>query len=208
MLQHGFANAALKPIPFTWPLGAVCWLVFLWAYWPEFRILREAGRAQRTADAATRDPSLQPLVMGQRIVLTLALLVAVFVPGLAMRQHREAIYAAGLLVVMAGSLLRRHCFRMLGDDFRGAVTVRPDQPVIERGAYRFLRHPSYAAALVLHLGFALCFTHWGTLAIVLLGAPPLFVYRIRVEERALVERIGAPYVAYMARTRRLVPGIW
>jgi protein-S-isoprenylcysteine O-methyltransferase Ste14 len=146
--------------------------------------------------------------MGQRIVLTLALLVAVFVPGLAMRQHREAIYAAGLLVVIAGSLLRRHCFRMLGDDFRGAVTVRPDQPVIERGAYRFLRHPSYAAALVLHLGFALCFTHWGTLAIVLLGAPPLFVYRIRVEERALVERIGAPYVAYMARTRRLVPGIW
>ena len=198
----------LKPIPFTWPLGGLWWFICLWAYWPEFRILREAGRAQRTADTTTRDPSLQPLVMGQRIVLTLAILVAVFIPSLAMRQHREAVYLAGLLVVIAGSLLRRHCFRMLGEDFRGAVTVRANQPVIQRGAYRLLRHPSYAAALLLHLGFVLCLTHWGSLVIVLLGAPPLFVYRIRVEERALVERIGAPYTAYMTRTKRLVPGIW
>ena len=50
--------------------------------------------------------------------------------------------------------------------------------------------------------------NWGTLAIVLLGMPPLFVYRIRVEERALVERLGAPYASYMSRTRRLVPGLW
>ena len=198
----------LKPIPFTWLLGAAFWLIFLWAYWPEFRILREARRAQRAADAATRDPSLQPLVMGQRIVLLLAVLVASFVPRFAMQQHREGVYAAGLLILVAGSLLRRHCFRMLGEHFRGAVTVRPDQPVIERGAYRFLRHPSYAAALLLHLGFVLCFTHWISLAIVLLGAPPLFVYRIRFEERTLAERIGAPYVAYMARTKRLVPGVW
>src|SRR5690348_10295124 len=159
----------LKPIPFTWPVGAVCWLIFLWAYWPEFRILREAGRSQRNADVATRDPSLQPLVMGQRVVLTLAILTAVFVPGLAMRQHREGVYVAGLLIVIGGSLLRRHCFRMLGDDFRGAVTVRPGQGVVERGAYRILRHPSYLAALLLHLGFVLCFTNWGSLLIVLLG---------------------------------------
>ena len=198
----------LRPIPFTWPLGAVCWLIFFWAYWPEFRILREAGRTQRTADASMRDPSLPPLVMGQRIVLTLAILVAVFIPNLAMRQLRVPVYVAGLLIVVAGSLLRRHCFRMLGVDFRGAVTVRPGQTVIERGAYRFLRHPSYAAALLMHTGFVLCFTNWGSLVIVVLGAPPLFVYRIRVEERALVERIGAPYASYMSRTKRLVPGIW
>lgn len=198
----------LKPIPFTWPLGALCWLVFVWAYSPEFRILREAGRSQRNAEAAARDPSLQPLVMGQRLVLTLAIVVAVFIPRLAIQQHRDVIYVAGLVIVIVGSLLRRHCFRMLGEDFRGAVTVRPGQTVIERGAYRFLRHPSYAAALLMHLGFVLCFTNWGSLVIVALGAPPFFAYRIRVEERTLVERIGAPYAAYMTRTSRLVPGIW
>ena len=198
----------LIPLPFTWPLGAVFWLIFLWAFAPEYRILREARRSQRATANAVHDPSFGPLVMGQRIVMFLAVFVAFFVPRFAMRQHRIEVYVAGLLILIGSSLLRRHCFRMLGGDFRGAVTVRPDQPVVERGAYRFLRHPSYAAALLLHLGFALCFSHWLTLAIAVLGAPPLFVYRIRFEERALAERIGAPYVAYMTRTRRLVPGIW
>lgn len=196
------------PLPFSWPLGVAFWLVFLWAFWPEFRILREASRSQRAADTATHDPSFAPLVMGQRIVLGLAVIVAIYVPRLAIGEYRVEVYIAGLVILIGSSLLRRHCFRMLGADFRGAVTVRPDQPVIDRGAYRVLRHPSYAAALLLHLGFALSFTNWGTLAIAVLGAPPLFVYRIRVEERALTERIGAPYVAYMARTRRLVPGLW
>jgi len=186
----------------------VFWLVCLWAYYPEFRILREAKRSLRNAPAGTGDPSYRPLVLGQQIVLFVAVLTAFLAPGLAMRAGRTMIFAVGVLTIIAGGLLRRHCFRMLGSDFRGAVTVRNDQPVVERGAYRFLRHPSYAAALLLHLGFALAFTNWGTLAVIILGAPPLFMYRIRVEERALASRIGAPYVAYMSRTKRLVPGVW
>jgi len=146
--------------------------------------------------------------MGQQIVLFLAVLLAFVAPSLAMRAHREALFVIGLVIMVAASLFRRHCFRMLGSDFRGDVTVRPGQPVVERGAYRYLRHPSYLAAMFLHLGFGLCFTNWGTLALLVLAVPPLFIYRIRVEERALVERIGAPYLSYIDRTKRLLPGIW
>ena len=198
----------LVPLPFTWPYELVFWAVFLWAFYPEFRILREANRSLRQAPAGTGDPSYRPLVMGQRLILLLAIVVASFFPQLTMGGYRPAIFAAGLLIIIAGSLLRRHCFRMLGSDFRGAVTVREDQPVVERGAYRYLRHPSYAAALLLHTGLALAFTNWGTLAVVVLGAPPLFIYRIRVEEDALATRLGERYVEYMSRTKRLVPGVW
>lgn len=198
----------LAPLPFTWPYALVFWLVFLWAFYPEFRILREANRSLRHAPAGAGDPSYRPLVMGQRIVLFLAIVIALYLPRLTMRSYRPAIFAVGVVIIIAASLLRRHCFRMLGGDFRGAVTVREDQPVIERGAYRYLRHPSYAAALLLHTGFALAFTNWGTLAVIVLGAPPLFIYRIRVEEHALMTRLGEPYVQYMSRTKRLVPGVW
>jgi protein-S-isoprenylcysteine O-methyltransferase Ste14 len=198
----------LAPLPFTWPYELVFWLVFLWAFYPEFRILRDANRSLRQAPAGTGDPSYRPLLVGQRIVLFLAVVVSVYVPQLTMRFFRPEIFAVGLVIIVAGSLLRRHCFRMLGKDFRGAVTVREDQPVVEQGAYRYLRHPSYAAALLLHTGVALAFTNWATLAVVLLGAPPLFIYRIRVEEHALATGIGEPYRAYMARTKRLVPGVW
>jgi protein-S-isoprenylcysteine O-methyltransferase Ste14 len=198
----------LTPLPFTWPLGAAFWLLFLWAFWPEIRILREARRAQRTAERGARDPSLAPLLNGQRLVMGVATLVAFVVQRLTIRENRLIVFVAGVIVLIAASLLRRHCFRMLGSDFRGAVTVRPDQPVIQRGAYRFLRHPSYSGALLMHIGFALALTNWGSLAIVLIGAPPLFVYRIRVEERALGDRLGTAYASYMGRTRRLIPGVW
>jgi hypothetical protein len=36
----------------------VFWLLFFWALWPEFRILRDARRAQRTTERGARDPSL------------------------------------------------------------------------------------------------------------------------------------------------------
>lgn len=198
----------LTPLPFTWPLGAVFLVVLVWAYWPESRILRASRRAQRGKDAARRDPSYRPLLMGQQIVLFVAAFLAFATPSLAMRSHRVAVFIVGLVVIVAASLFRRHCFRMLGADFRGDVTVRADQPVVERGAYQYLRHPSYLAAILLHLGFALCFTHWGTLALVILAIPPLFVYRIHVEERALREGLGASYVAYASRTKRLIPGVW
>jgi protein-S-isoprenylcysteine O-methyltransferase Ste14 len=198
----------LTPIPFTWPLGAAFWVVLVWAYWPESRILRAARRAERGKERALRDPSYRPLVMGQQVVLIVAVLLAVGAPSLAMRMNREALFVLGLIITVAASLFRRHCFRMLGADFRGDVTVRPDQPVIDRGAYRYLRHPSYLAAMQLHVGFGLCFTNWGTLALLVLAVPPLFIYRIYVEERALRERIGASYVSYADRTKRLIPGVW
>ena len=35
-----------------------------------------------------------------------------------------------------------------------------------------------------------------------------FVWRIRVEERMLGAALGAPYEAYAATRKRLLPGIW
>ena len=201
-------NSRLTPLPFTWPLGAVFWAVLTWCYWPESRIIRAARRAQRGKDRALRDPSLRPLLRGQQFVIMCAMIVPFVAPSLAMHMRREALFVIGLVVMVSASLFRRHCIRMLGADFRGDVTVRPDQPVVERGAYRYLRHPSYLAAMLLYVGFGLCFTNWGTMALLVLGIPPLFVYRIHVEEKALREQLGASYGSYMDRTKRLIPRVW
>ena len=47
-----------------------------------------------------------------------------------------------------------------------------------------------------------------SLAILILGVVAVYGYRVPVEERTLAETIGAPYRAYMARTRRFVPFVW
>jgi protein-S-isoprenylcysteine O-methyltransferase Ste14 len=197
-----------RPLAVTWPYALVFWLVEIWVYAPEYRILRQARRAQKGVMGETRDVTFRPLVLGQQVVVFLAVLAAFILRRLAMTHFRVAIFVLGLVVSIGGSLMRRHCFRMLGEDFRGAVTVRTGQSVVERGAYRFLRHPSYTAAMLLHIGFALGFTNCATLAVVALGVPPLFIYRIRFEERVLLEEFGPSYAEYMTRTKRLIPGVW
>ncbi len=190
------------PLVIHWPYAVVYWGVFIWAYSQEWRLTRRSRRMKSTQDAGSY-------------------LVLILIPGLAVwtgfaiayagrhgalgRQHLW--FYAGLGVMMAGSLLRRHCFRMLGESFTALVMVRPGQQVVHRGAYRWIRHPSYTAGMLLFAGTMLALGNWLSVAIVLGISILSYLYRVRVEERALVETLGDPYRAYMQRTKRFIPGI-
>ena len=114
----------------------------------------------------------------------------------------------GAALAVAGLALRLWSIVTLGRWFTVRVHVSGDQPVVEAGPYRLLRHPSYAGALLAALGIGLSLRHG--LAPLLTVGPQLLALaiRMRVEERALVEAIGEPYRAYMARTKRIVPFVW
>jgi len=47
---------------------------------------------------------------------------------------QKAWFVAGLLLLLSGSLLRRHCWRMLGKHFTRDVKASPDQPFVS-GAF-------------------------------------------------------------------------
>jgi protein-S-isoprenylcysteine O-methyltransferase Ste14 len=85
------------------------------------------------------------------------------------------------------------------------VTVVPEQPVIEAGPYRLIRHTSSTGLLIMFLGFWLNSTNCLSL-LVLVGCALLgFSYRIHVEEHVLQEHLGQRYQEYMRRTKRLIP---
>lgn len=83
------------------------------------------------------------------------------------------------------------------------------QTVIDRGPYRWVRHPSYTGLLLTLAGAGVAFGNWlSILALIILSALGLAI-RIRVEERALLAALGEPYRAYAAHHRaRLIRGIW
>ena len=80
--------------------------------------------------------------------------------------------------------------------------------LVETGLYRTIRHPAYLGMLATVLGFGLAAGNWLSLA-ALVGLPlAATLYRIRVEERALLHHFGPAYQAYAGRTKRLLPGIY
>lgn len=87
------------------------------------------------------------------------------------------------------------------------VVVEAGQTVVSVGPYAVLRHPMYAAALILLAGVPLALGSWWALLAVAALVPAL-VWRLLDEERVLAEQLPG-YRDYMRRQRwRLVPGLW
>jgi protein-S-isoprenylcysteine O-methyltransferase Ste14 len=164
---------------------------------------RRHGIGSTDADRGTR--TLSALLVVDTIVVcgilstTLHVLV---VPGVIWFR------SVGLVIVWLGLALRVWAVRTLGAAFRTTVEVDQGQHVVTDGPYRWVRHPSYTGLLLITVGFGIAFASW--LFLVLCAVLPSLaqLHRIKVEESELARVLGEPYVAYSARTKRLIPGIW
>jgi protein-S-isoprenylcysteine O-methyltransferase Ste14 len=194
----------MTPLPFVWPHALLFWAVFVWAYSVEFGIVRRAQKAQGAADSR----SLQVIMLGQSIASFASFWLA-FVPALQFPPpYRMAAFYGGIALLVAGALLRRHCFRMLGASFTGDVRARSDQEVVSRGAYRIVRHPAYTAGILLNAGVGIALGSWASALLFTTASIAVYIYRMNVEERALLAVIGEPYRQFMATRKRLVPFIY
>jgi protein-S-isoprenylcysteine O-methyltransferase Ste14 len=197
----------MTPLPFVLPYALVYWPVVVWAFAPEIGIARRAAKG--AAQDGSRDAgSLRVIMLGMNVAFLAAFSLA-FVPSLRMSPAVAVwAFAAGLGVIVAGSLLRRHCFRMLGAHFTGEVRAEARQPVVDRGAYRWVRHPSYVAGTLMNVGIGLALGSWVGVALLTATSIAVYHYRMNVEERALADALGEPYRAYMRGRKRLIPYVY
>ena len=194
----------MRPLPFVWPYAVPFWIVYLWAFWPEFGII---GRAQRSGNS-TDSKSLQVIVLGMWVAYAGAFplaWVARFQFPLVLRI--PALWV-GVVVLASGSLLRRHCWRMLGASFTGDVRASSDQVVVTRGAYKLLRHPSYTGGILMNTGIGIALGSWASALLLAVTSFAVYSYRIAVEERALSAAIGEPYREFMRTRKRLIPFVY
>jgi protein-S-isoprenylcysteine O-methyltransferase Ste14 len=129
------------------------------------------------------------------------------VPAAAIRPGAAAC-AAGLVILLAGLVLRGWSFKVLGRYFTHTVMVSADQPVISTGPYRVLRHPSYTGVIMAALGIGLAAANWAGLAVIMALIITPLLWRIHVEEKALLVTLGDRYRGYAAQHKRLVPLVW
>jgi protein-S-isoprenylcysteine O-methyltransferase Ste14 len=180
------------------------WAIFLWARMRERQIL---SRSQPLNDAATGlDKGSWPLINhGWRLVRLAAVVVALLTPPLAEGATRSAVFLFSLALMIFGALLRQHCLKMLGDHFTYDVRASEKSQIIKRGIYRWVRHPSYTGGMLFNLGLGLALTNWSSIAFIVAGMVVMYVYRVHVEEQALLQVHRADYQEYMQHTKRFVP---
>ena len=116
--------------------------------------------------------------------------------------------AVGVVLMAAGVVLRVVAMRTLGKFFTRTLRMREEQHVVSTGIYRRVRHPGYLGEIVLWIGSGLATSN--VIPLVLISGAILTAYlrRIAAEERMMAAQLGEEYLAYTARSWKLVPFVF
>jgi len=139
------------------------------------------------------------------LISTLLLLVAYF-----LKDH------FGFSQILTNNVIRYSVF-IIFSTFGVALVIWSviSLPVKERGrslvvtgAFKFFRHPLYAAFLILlNIGFAFLLNNWIYICWAVLMFP-IWSLNIRSEEKLMENAFGEEYKAYREKTWKFIPRLW
>jgi len=111
-----------------------------------------------------------------------------------------AFFFLGLAIAATGQVT-------LLKNYSGTVVIREGHQLVTHGIYRFIRNPMYFGVIMALLGLPMFASSlYGVLTMSLLI--PLFLNRIRMEEKLLTEEFQEQYLEYKSTTKRLIPFIF
>jgi methyltransferase len=110
---------------------------------------------------------------------------------------------ASIAALLLAQALRYWCVLALGPAWNARAVVDPALGFVERGPYRWVRHPNYLAVLLEFSALPLLFGAWRSWILLNLLHLPLIARRIAGEER-LLRRIPG-YSARMEHKGRFLP---
>jgi len=145
-----------------------------------------------------------------QILNTLIFVAAMIIAGL---DHRFGWTIVPVWAVIAADIvmLAGYVFfirTMLYNEYASRIiVVQKGQKVIDTGPYAVIRHPMYAAGILMYLFIPMVLgSFWGMVP--LLFIPITLIFRLLDEEKALIKGLKG-YKRYMKKVRyRLVPWVW
>ena len=197
----------MLPLIYTNAVAASIFVVacLIWNVPEIIGAFRQIAKVSRK-EAAVQDRASMGILIGlQWVGIALNFLLAVLLPVAAITWHRTILFASGVILLLLGVFLRWYAIRTLGRYFTRDVAVSSDQKVVQSGPYHYIRHPAYSGTFLTMLGVGLAVTNWVSLGALLLCVFLGHMYRVSVEEKALSQAIGQPYIEYMHRTTRFIP---
>jgi len=197
----------VQPVPFEVLPAKILFNVLIFVFAASEVAIRAFSHRNRGAGARELS-SLVVVAVGFVIGVAGAVLIAGQVTAAAIPFGRGVLFVVGCAAMIFGIAFRVWAVIVLGRYFTVYVRVSENQTVVDRGPYRLLRHPSYTGLLCTCLGIGLALGNWVALLLAIVPTTIAIVYRIRVEERALLAGIGEPYRQFCATRARLIPHVW
>lgn len=179
-------------------IGA-CWLVFaaVWlvaSIWTKRTVYRESA-GERARYWALLVIAYVLLTLGRRFPYPFSLIL---VPQTASST------CIGAVICGCGLALAIWARLILGRNWSGVVTLKEGHEMVQRGPYRFVRHPIYTGLQSMFLGTAIVFGHLAAF----IGVALVFVsfwIKLSQEERLMLKQFPNDYPDYQRRVKRIIP---
>jgi protein-S-isoprenylcysteine O-methyltransferase Ste14 len=109
----------------------------------------------------------------------------------------SVVTALGLMILIWGRT-------SLAGNWSADVVLKEDHELIEKGPYRYVRHPIYTGFILMAIGGVLL---WGTVmaSVIMCLLPVVLWQKLSQEERLLTKAFPDAYPRYKARVKALVP---
>jgi protein-S-isoprenylcysteine O-methyltransferase Ste14 len=193
-----------------------------WQGWT-FLLVYFAASLAITLDLMWRDPALlarrmsggpwaekEPAQRRIMVITSIGFIALIVIPGL---DRRFGWSGMSPLIALGGDVLILLGFAGIHRVFRensftsATIELASDQRVISSGPYAVVRHPMYAAALMMLSGIPIALGSWWGLLVIAVILPTL-IWRLLDEERFLAMNLRG-YREYQDKVRyRLLPSVW
>jgi protein-S-isoprenylcysteine O-methyltransferase Ste14 len=185
-----------------WVIGVVGWFIIRY---PHDR------RSRRTPKRRGSDGARESVLMAISATgLGILPLVYVFgnAPAFANYAFRPWQAWLGAAAFAAALWLFYRTHKDLGRNWSVTLEVREQHTLVTSGVYARVRHPMYSAFWLWAIAQALLLPNWIGGPAGLVGFGALFFLRVGREEALMIETFGEEYRRYMARTARVLPGVY
>ncbi len=177
--------------------------LLLWVGYEVLLRRRDRDATSWQGDAADRGSTIALIVA---YLLAVVLVIALGRAGVG--RIPVPVRWVGVAMEIAGLGIRAWGMAVLGRFYTRTLRVVGDQTVVTAGPYRLIRHPGYLGSLLVWTGYCVGTGNWIALTVVAVLMSGAYGWRIRSEERLLVDSLGTAYADYQRRTARLVPYLY
>ena len=177
---------------------------YLYGFFEVFMNLRQRSKSKVTTSS---DKSSLWLLYGL-ITVGYALSFSIGATKIGRIYYWNTFFAIGMALVVIGLMIRIHSILTLKQYFTYSVAKVENHKIIETGLYKFIRHPGYLGQLIIFIGISTSISNWLSILVMMIPITLGYLYRIKVEERFMLEQLGEDYLNYQERTKRLIPMIY